>query len=265
MGSMSRQHMRNDSGATGVASSGDYADTHNPSGRRHDYDVQSMETSLSSPRGLLKNPIPAPTVTVRSEFPTLNRSRQQQSLTCLVTVEVLEGKWRPDPEDMRSVPPVPSVHPSENYGRSKSPAPSRALEQMYESPEALDEITEDLHSRVDNWHGLDFSRYNTPDNYLFFNIFSDLRRFGKLRLHGHVRVGKDRQSWQELECYLFSEMLICVKEKKAAQPPHWDGTESINKKSKCTLKGSILIKKHLKTVEHSPGKLYSLLLYINYR
>jgi len=55
-------------------------------------------------------------------------------------------------------------------------------------------------------------------------------------------------------------MLICVKEKKAAQPPHWDGTESINKKSKCTLKGSILIKKHLKQVEHSSGKLYSLLL-----
>ena len=171
MRSMSRQHMRNDSGTTGVASSGDYADTHNPTGRRHDYDVQSMETSLSSPRGLLKNPIPAPTVTVRSEFPTLNRSRQQQSLTCLVTVEVLEGKWRPDPEDMRSVPPVPSVHPSENYGRSKSPAPSRAFEQMYESPEALDEITEDLHSRVDNWHGLDFSRYNTPDNYLLIFLY----------------------------------------------------------------------------------------------
>ncbi|KAF2498001.1 von Willebrand and RING finger domain-containing protein [Lophium mytilinum] len=236
MGSSSRQHNRNDSGATGAASSGDYADTHNPTGRRHDYDVQSMETSLSSPRSLLKNPIPAPTVTVRSEFPTLNRSRQQQSLTCLITIEVVEGKWRPDPEDMRTVPPVPSIHPSENYGRSKSPAPSRALDSLYESPEVLDEVTEDLHSRVDNWHGLDFSR------------------FGKLRLHGHVRVGKDRQSWQELECYLFSEMLICVKEKKVAQAPHWDGAESVSKKTKCTLKGSILIKKHLKQVEHAPDE-----------
>ncbi|KAF2806223.1 uncharacterized protein BDZ99DRAFT_490164 [Mytilinidion resinicola] len=234
MGSLSRQHNRNDSGATGAASSGDYADTHNPTGRRHDYDVQSMETSLSSPRSLLKNPIPAPTVTVRSEFPTLNRSRQQQSLTCLITIEVVEGKWRPDPEDMRTVPPLPSIHPSENYGRSKSPAPSRALDSLYESPEVLDEVTEDLHSRVDNWHGLDFSR------------------FGKLRLHGHVRVGKDRQSWQELECYLFSEMLICVKEKKVAQAPQWDGAESVSKKTKCTLKGSILIKKHLKQVELAP-------------
>jgi hypothetical protein len=79
-------------------------------------------------------------------------------------------------------------------------------------------------------------------------------RFGKLRLHGHVRVGKDRQSWQDLECYLFSEMLICVKEKKLAQPPHWDGTESASKKTKCTLKGSILIKKHLRQVEHAPGE-----------
>ncbi|KAF2191510.1 hypothetical protein K469DRAFT_556977 [Zopfia rhizophila CBS 207.26] len=233
MGSMSRQHIRSDSGATGVASSGDYADTHN--GRRHDYDVQSMETSLSSPRGLLKSPIPAPTVTVRSEFPTLSRSRQQQSLTCLVTVEVVEGKWRPDPEDMRGAPPLPSIQSAtEQFGRGKSPAASRPLDNMYESTQALDEITEDLHSRVDNWHGLDFSR------------------FGKLRLHGHVRVGKDRQSWQELECYLFSEMLICVKEKRVAQPPQWDGAEQPNRKTKCTLKGSILIKKHLNQVEHSP-------------
>lgn len=231
---MSRQHLRSDSGATGIASSGDYAATHD--GRRHDYDVQSMESSLSSPRGLLKSPIPAPTVTVRSEFPTLSRSRQQQSLTCLVTVEVVDGKWRADPEDMRGAPPLPSIaSATESFARTKSPVRSRPFDTPYESEEALDEITEDLHARVDNWHGLDFSR------------------FGKLRLHGHVRVGKDRQSWQELECYLFSEMLICVKEKKVAQPAQWDGSESpAPKKTKCTLKGSILIKKHLNQVEHSP-------------
>jgi hypothetical protein len=238
MGSMSRQHLRSDSGATGVASSGDYAD-----GRRHDYDVQSMETSLSSPRGLLKSPIPPPTVTVRSEFPTLQRSRQQQTLTCLVTVEVVDGKWRPDPEDMRGAPPLPSLASAAgSFSRPKSPARSRPLDGPYESAAQLDEVTEDLHSRVDNWHGLDFSR------------------FGKLRLHGHVRVGKDRQSWQELECYLFSEMLICVKEKKQNQTPvtpqtpqtQWDGSENTNRKPKCTLKGSILIKKHLNQVEHAP-------------
>ncbi|KAF1847469.1 von Willebrand and RING finger domain-containing protein [Cucurbitaria berberidis CBS 394.84] len=232
-GSISRQHGRSDSGATGLASSNDYAATHE--GRRHDYDVQSMETSLSSPRGLLKSPIPAPTVTVRSEFPTLSRSRQQQSLTCLVTVEVVEGKWRADPSDMRGPPPLPSIASApESFGREKSPPNSRQFEPQYEPTEVLDEMTEDLHARVDNWHGLDFSR------------------FGKLRLHGHIRVGKDRQSWQELECYLFSEMLICVKEKKTAPQPQWDGSElSVQKKNKCTLKGSILIKKHLNQVEHS--------------
>ncbi|KZM26856.1 zinc ion binding [Ascochyta rabiei] len=241
-GSMSRQHLRSDSGATGAASSQDYAAAQD--GRRHDYDVQSMETSLSSPRALLKNPIPAPTVTVRSEFPTLSKSRQQQSLTCLVTVEVVEGKWRPDPEDMRGAPLLSLASATESsFGRPKSPARSRHaaydFDTPYESEQVLDETTEDLHARVDNWHGLDFSR------------------FGKLRLHGQIRVGKDRQSWQELECYLFSEMLICVKEKKGTAQPQWDNTKASRsaKKSKCTLKGSILIKKHLNQVEHSPDDL----------
>ena len=76
-------------------------------------------------------------------------------------------------------------------------------------------------------------------------------RFGRLRLYGTVKVGKDRQSWQELECYLFSEMLICVKEKKITPPPpNWD-EETKKKALKCTLKGSILIKKHLKQVIES--------------
>ncbi|KAL5119343.1 hypothetical protein ACEQ8H_002830 [Pleosporales sp. CAS-2024a] len=233
----SRQHMRSESGTTGHASSNhDYAHD----GRRHDYDVQSMETSIGSPRGLLKSPIPAPTVTVRSEFPTLSRSRQQQSLTCLITVEVTEGKWRPDPDDMRGVaPPVPSLASATgSFNRAKSPASTRQYDSSYESTPVLDEITEELHARVDNWHGLDFSR------------------FGKLRLHGHIRVGKDRQSWQELECYLFSDMLICVKEKKVTAQPTWDGSATTaSKRTKCNLKGSILIKKHLNQVEHSADEL----------
>lgn len=229
----SRHHLRSDSGATGIASSNDYAATHD--GRRHDYDVQSMESSLSSPRSHLKSPIPAPTVTVRSEFPTLSKSRQQQSLTCLVTVEVVEGNWRPDLGDMRAAPPLPSMASAAgSYRREKSPARSRQSNTPSVTAEALDQITEDLHARVDNWHGLDFSR------------------FGKLRLHSHIRVGKDRQSWQELECYLFAEMLICVKEKKTPSHLQWDASEKQSiKKPKCTLKGSILIKKHLNQVEHS--------------
>ncbi|KAK4909128.1 hypothetical protein LTR28_000219, partial [Elasticomyces elasticus] len=231
-----KAHVRNDSGTIGVESAGDYA-SHQTNGRRHDYDVQSMETSLSNSRlNATKNPIPAPSVTVRSEFPTLNRSRQQQSLTCMITVEVVDGKWRADPADFRGPPSAAStLQPEEHCERPKSPAPSRQREAGLASVEDLRRITGDLHDRVDNWHGLDF------------------KRFGRLILHATIRVGKDRQSWQDLECYLFSEMLICVKEKRSQQNQHREGADNAShKSSKCTLKGSILIKRHLKEVQPFP-------------
>jgi hypothetical protein len=73
-------------------------------------------------------------------------------------------------------------------------------------------------------------------------------------LYGTIRVGKDKQSWQELECFLFAEMLICVKEKKVSIPQQWDDTGSSRKNTRCTLKGSILIKKHLNEVTETGGK-----------
>jgi hypothetical protein len=159
LGIGSRHHARNDSGATGGASSGDYGETQqNGASRRHDYDVQSMETDLSSHRNShAKNPIPSPTVTVRSEFPTLNRSRQQQSLTCLVTIEVPDGKWHPDPEDLRHGPPIPPANQEQDYSM-KSPVIRQGNDMSYESPDVLEEITEELRLRVDNWHGLEFTR-----------------------------------------------------------------------------------------------------------
>lgn len=236
-------HARNASGDTGVVSTNDYAEQHHATGRRHDYDVQSMETSLMSPRTTTKNPIPPPIVTVRSEFPTLSKSKQQQSLTCLITVEVVDGNWHPNPEDIRSPPPVPSSASDAHYEQPKthrSQTSRQPVDSVHETQESeeLEEVREELFKRVENWHGLDFSR------------------FGKLILHGTVRVGKDRQSWQELECYLFSEMLICVKEKKVHQSAsqQWDGPQGHRTRPKCTLKGSILIKKHLKQVEYLPGK-----------
>jgi len=236
-------HGRNESGDTGMVSTTDYAETQHTAPRRHDYDVQSMETTISNPRNLAKNPIPPPMVTVRSEFPTLSKSRQQQSLTCLVTVEVVDGKWQPNPDDFRSPPPAPSTM-SDIYEQPKPlsvrpPRPHRAVDSVHEETQALEEVKDELYKRVDNWHGLDFAR------------------FGRLLLHGIVRVGKDRQSWQELECYLFTEMLICVKEKKIMSnaSQQWEGTEESKPKSRCTLKGSILIKKHLKQVEVVSGAL----------
>ena len=156
-----QQHIRDGSGGrTGPAQSADYPEPHNNyGGRRHDYDVQSMETDLSSPRqSMTKNPIPPPTVTIRSEFPTLTRSRQQQTLTCLVTIEVPEGKWSPDPEDLQGAPVLPSMQQEPNPIRPRSPVPSRQPNWPFESPEVLEAITEDLRQRVDNWHGLDLQR-----------------------------------------------------------------------------------------------------------
>lgn len=228
------RHARSDSEATGVASSMGYPET-TQSGptRRHDYDLQAMETTPASPRPITRNPIPAPLVTVRSEFPTINKSRQQQTLACLVTIEVPDNKWRPDPEDLGSVAPVPPQRIEDAFPQ-RPPSPARSNKPRfhpYESPEVLEEMTERLRNRVDNWHGLDFNR------------------FGKLRLYGTLRVGKDKVSWQELECFLFAEMLICVKEKRnPAAAPQWDENGNPRKATRCTLKGSILIKKHLNEV-----------------
>ncbi|KAF2150719.1 hypothetical protein K461DRAFT_229017 [Myriangium duriaei CBS 260.36] len=228
------QHTRNDSGTTGGGHSQAEYEPHMSTGRKHDYDVQSMEMTVNSPRPSARNPIPPPTVTVRSEFPTLNRSRQQQSLTCLVTVEVVDGKWRPDPDDIRAPPPATPVIPEEAMSL-KSPKPSvrsRGPSFPRDPPEVLARVTEDLHSKVEHWHGLDFAR------------------FGKLILHGSIRVGKDRHSWQDLDCYLFTEMLICVKERKSSASPYLDSaSQRTGKKARCTLKGSILIRKHLKQVD----------------
>lgn len=232
----SRGHVRSDSEATGVASSGGYPET-TQSGptRRHDYDLQAMETTPGSPRSVARNPIPAPTVTVRSEFPTMTKSRQQQTLTCLITVEVPDNKWRPDPEDLALTPSVAplAARIDESYARPPSPARSAPRFYPYEAREVLDEMTENLRNRVDNWHGLDFSR------------------FGKLRLYGTLKVGKDKMSWQELECFLFAEMLICVKEKRIAAAQQWDENGMPKKTTRCTLKGSILIKKHLNDVSET--------------
>jgi hypothetical protein len=159
-GGWQQQHGRNDSVATGAQSVGYSESATSGPPRRHDYDVQSMEAGLVSPRSSVsRNPIPTPSVSVRSEFPTLNRSRQQQTLTCLVTIEVPDNKWRPDPDDLRAAPAVPAPRPEDTYARPPSPAQSAPRFYPYESPEVLEEITENLRLRVENWHGLDFNRY----------------------------------------------------------------------------------------------------------
>lgn len=235
------QHSRNNSGN---ASSGEYQAHDMTSTRRHDYDLHAMETSVAAeqPSKDHRHVIPSPIVTVRSEFPTINRSQHQQSLTCLVTVEVPEAKWRHEEYVQTPISPAVSQPPNRSF-QSLAPPPLQPNRYVIPPPQTssfvprkstreLNQLTADLRARVDNWHGLEFSR------------------FGNLKLNGSLRVGKDQRSWQELECYLFGEMLICVKEKKNAMPPiiSDDGRQLV----KCTLKGSILIKKHLKEVKVQP-------------
>ena len=160
-----QHHVRNGSG---TASSGDYAEAQNGTGRRHDYDVHAMETDLHSPRtSSTKNPIPPPVVTVRSEFPTLNRSRQQQSLTCLVTIEVPEGKWHPSPHDLQHAPITATASQDDAYSSIQSPVrPAQNHNEVSEEElAALEETTEELKVRVDNWHGLEFERQLSPSGY----------------------------------------------------------------------------------------------------
>ncbi len=183
-------HSRNDSEATGPGSSVGYPETA-VSGppRRHDYDVQAMESNLSPRTSVTRNPIPPPVVSVRSEFPTLNRSRQQQTLTCLVTIEVTDNKWRPDPDDLRSAPPMPPIRPEDTYARPPSPAQSAPRFYPYESPEVLEEITDTLRNRVENWHGLDFNRC----------VHTFRQDFTLTLTHGQVRQAealRDHSCWQ---------------------------------------------------------------------
>ena len=160
-------HARNDSGTTGGHSAvTDYNEHHIPNSRKHDYDVQSMEMSVSSPRANAKNPIPPPTVTVRSEFPTLSRSRNPQSLTCLVTVEVVDGKWRADPDDIRGPPPGPTPTLPEGFTSPKPSLRSRGIDIPRDPPDVLHRVTEDLHHKVENWHGLDFARYGSKSEHI---------------------------------------------------------------------------------------------------
>lgn len=152
-----QDHRRSNSQDTSQLSSNGYAETaQSGPPRRHEYDVQSIDSSMSPRASFTRSPAPSPNISIRSEFPTLNRSSAQQTLTCLVTIEVPDQKRRPYVDSPR-IPPVPAI-PQDDYACPPSPAKSVPRSHPYESPEVLEEMMESLRNRVDNWHGLDFSR-----------------------------------------------------------------------------------------------------------
>ncbi|KAI5296637.1 hypothetical protein KEM52_004469 [Ascosphaera acerosa] len=175
----------------------------------------------------LWRPIPPPSVAVRSEFPTVSRSNEQQPFTCLVTVEVPANGWTLDERDLhlplssRDVPTVEEETEPENRSRSQPEVPP-----LSHSPQSqLDQVASELTTRVMNWHNLDW------------------RKFGRLRRCGVIGVSKDKNVWQVLECHLYEQMLICVRERPS------DGPSSQHRPGRCKLKGSILMRKHLQAVE----------------
>lgn len=225
------QHSRTNSGNE---SSGDHHSQENfAASRQHAYDVHAMESTL--PDEMIKPYRPAiqpPLVLVRSEFPTITRSSHQQSLTCLVTVEVPDTRSSQQGFDNH----MSSAAPAAQSINATSFSFHTAQDQFAPLQTSLELIraTADLKSKIDNWHGLEFSK------------------FGGLRLFGVLRIGKDQKLWQELECYLFEEMLICVKEKNGSTPI---STSDGRQPNKCVLKGSILIKRHLQEVQAQRDRL----------
>ncbi|QIX00830.1 hypothetical protein AMS68_006347 [Peltaster fructicola] len=205
--------------------------------RKQDYDVQSMATTATATsRQPAYSPIPPPIVTVRSEYPTLSKSKQQQSLTCLVTVEVMHGRWQAHSTGLRSRATSQAPRSPRKQAKPDSAHSDHTVEPT-EDAKRLETLKDELFAKVENWHGLDYTR------------------FGKLLLHGTMRVGKDKQSWQDLECFLFMQMLICVKEKKNANASQeWTSATGIKSQTKYALKGSILIKRHLQHVHFIPDQ-----------
>lgn len=169
-------HWRNNSNVSG----GDFSEKSPsfaaPPARRHDYpDFQNIDSDLG-PRSPVSSSIPPPTLTVKSEFPTLSRSKVQQSLTCLVTLEVPEKKWLnyadrlppmlSVPSTYDQQPPSPTARSQYSFER-QDPNPGRPRDRDRDrereatsdrEQELLATITEDLRQRVENWHGLDFNR-----------------------------------------------------------------------------------------------------------
>ncbi|KAI5283152.1 hypothetical protein KEM54_002355, partial [Ascosphaera aggregata] len=187
----------------------------------------SVDAQLLYRGNIAFRPIPHPLVTVRSEFPTISQSGQQQPFTCLVTVEVPAKGWTLDEKDFQQLL-VPKKFPVVEEEQVLEPVdnPLPQVPPLTNDPSmVLDAIADHLRDRVIYWHDLDW------------------RKLGKLRCWGVIGVSKDRKVWQILECYLFEQMLICVRERNN------DASSHPRRLSKCKLKGSILLRKHLQAIE----------------
>ncbi|KAH7318853.1 Pleckstrin homology domain-containing protein [Rhizoctonia solani] len=136
--------------------------------------------------------IVAPSISVRSEFPTITRTHEPaQSITCLITVEL--------PSRRGSAPvPGPVITPPPRYG---TPPPSEDAPGPYSynptppsnSPYAR--VAEDLQNRLVDWKG------------------HPMDALGPLQMFDILSVRRDSLV-REFYVYLFKEAIICVLEEK---------------------------------------------------
>ncbi|KAK9388097.1 hypothetical protein V1515DRAFT_599624 [Lipomyces mesembrius] len=164
-----------------------------------------------------KTRIPDPKVYMTPATPAVIRSAEEQCLSCLVHVEI-----------PKCIAPGPSAFSAESpKGRAVILPKSRR-----EDFTAAEHVFHYLKSRLEK-----VEKYKSLD----------LSSFGKVRLWGLLCVSY-MDSWQVLDCYLFRDYLICVKEKiedfqdtnvsPGSQPCH----------DRLSIKSFVCLRKHLVSV-----------------
>ncbi|KAJ8610971.1 hypothetical protein MRB53_038184 [Persea americana] len=126
---------------------------------RQGHAPQISSTSSTPPvPAFLSSPIPPPIISLRSEYPSIQRSTKQQNLTCLVTVEVPQQKWLAHAQQLHLLPSTEPEVPAPADSAIGSTAGDSEGKPQVLSADAAAATAEALRSCVDNWHGLDFSK-----------------------------------------------------------------------------------------------------------
>ncbi|KAK9372506.1 uncharacterized protein V1513DRAFT_452163 [Lipomyces chichibuensis] len=164
-----------------------------------------------------KTRIPDPKIYMTPATPAVIRSTEEQCLSCLVHVEI-----------PKCIAPGTSPFSVESpKGRAMMLPKSRR---------------EDFTSAEDVLHYLK-SRLEKVEKYKSL----DLSSFGKVRLWGLLCVSY-MDSWQVLDCYLFRDYLICVKEKIEDFPDTNVSPGSQPCRDRLSIKSFVCLRKHLVSV-----------------
>ncbi|KAK9351210.1 hypothetical protein V1523DRAFT_417472 [Lipomyces doorenjongii] len=164
-----------------------------------------------------KTRIPDPKVYMTPATPAVIRSTEEQCLSCLVHVEI-----------PKCIAPGPSTFSAESpKGRAVILPKSRR-----EDFTAAEHVFQYLKSRLEK-----VEKYKSLD----------LSSFGKVRLWGLLCVSY-MDSWQVLDCYLFRDYLICVKEKIEDFPDTNVSPGSQPCRDRLSIKSFVCLRKHLVSV-----------------